>query len=747
MIMKNQLKLALMASVASWSGAAMAQANSADENATARSSNSVFDDGTIIVTARKQNETVLETPASITILTSDNFESKNITRANELTGVVPGLVQTNGNGSLPATTFRGLGTNSSVPSAEASVAYFVDGVYFSHLRDYTSPIYDLDHIEFIKGTQSTLLGKNTSVGAVSVVTKRPTTELEARLQYTHSFEIEGNRVEGVVNLPLGDRLQVRASFLASDDKGMVFNNYANRKEPNVRDLSGRLAVAWQPTDTIDIVARYQHDDRKQVGFQWEILQDPLGIVSGWAASYGQVLNIIPDRINNSGSDALGGTLEGPEEFENQVTNRLNLLANIELGDHTLSWQTAYHQWRNPRYTDLDQIAANLFGLAEDERNKVFTQEIRLSSPNTGRFQYLVGAYYYWNDWGNNPILGGSGSNTVGFPISGISNTTLTQKVNAYSAFASGSYELLNNLTLDAGVRYTHEEKSGTMSRVASGVLSFIFPNTPLTPYVDLTNDSVDYSLGLRYDVTSDLLLYATYSKGSKSGGYQDGAALAELAPFSPETAYSTELGAKLGLGRGSYIAVALFNTKVADFQNNFTGNISGVSRALIGNANIRSRGFESTGSFKLSDNFQLAGSLVYAKGEFLDDFPGDGSVALAGDPLSRNPKWSGQFNIDYDQPVSDEVDVFGSVTFDFASKAILQSLVEQRNAPVMQAHQTVNARLGFRVGDGLEIAAIGTNLTDEDYVTFATGMSASRGGYVGSLNRGRVIALQVTIKN
>ena len=747
MIIKNQLKFALLASVAGWSGAAMAQGEGADANEAAQASNSAFDDSGIIVTARKQNETVLETPASITVLTADNFDSKNITRANELSGVVPGLVQTNGNGSLPATTFRGLGTNSSVPSAEASVAYFVDGVYFSHLRDYTSPVYDLDHIEFIKGTQSTLLGKNTSVGAVSVVTKRPTDELEAQLQYTHSFEIQGNRVEGVVNLPVSERLQVRASFLTSEDHGMVYNTYADRKEPYVRDLSGRLAVAWQPTDTIDIVLRYQHDDRKQVGFQWEILKDPLGIVSGWAAQFGQVLNVTPDRINNSASEGLGGTLEGPEQFENQVTNRLNLLANIELGEHTLTWQTAFHQWRAPRYTEIDQTAANLFGIIEDEHNKAFTQEVRISSPHTGRFQYLVGAYYYWNDWGNNPITGGSGSNSVGFPITGVSNTVITQKVNAYSAFASGSYELLYNLTVDAGVRYTHEEKRGTMSRVATGLLSYIFPNTPLTPYTPLDNDSVDYSIGLRYDATSDLLLYATYSKGSKSGGYQDGAALVSLASFTPETAYSTELGAKLGLGSGSYIAVALFNTKVAAFQNNYTATINNVSRSLIGNADIRSRGVESTGALRLGDNFRLTGSLVYADGKFLDDFPGDGSVALAGQPLSRNPKWSGQFTVDYDQPVSDEVDVFGSVTFDFASKALLQSLVNQPNAPFMQAHQTVNARLGMRIGDNLEIAAIGTNLTDETYVTFATGITASGGAYVGSVNRGRVIALQVTVKN
>ena len=702
------------------------------------------DNGAIIVTARKQNETALEVPASITILDADAFGTKNITKANELTGIIPGIVQTNGNGSLPATTFRGLGTNSSVPSAEASVAYFVDGVYYGHLRDYTSPVYDISHVEFIKGTQSTLLGKNTSVGAISIQTNRPSHFLEGGINYTHSFELNGNRLEGFLNVPVTETLQVRAAFLANDEEGMVRNLFRDRREPDLRDVSARLSIAWQPTETIDVLVRYQHDDRDQLGFQWELLQDPAGRVAAWAATYGQVLNAVPDRRNNSGSAALGVPISGPEQFEKQKTDRVHVIVEAELGEHTLTSQTAYHEWRNPRYTEIDTIGAFLFGIEEDEFTESFSQEVRINSPFGGRFEYLAGLFYYWNKWGNNPITGGPISNTVGFPITGVSDTTLTQRTEAYSAFASGSYEVFDNFYVDLGGRFTHEEKNGSMARNSTGTIGFSLPTVPLTAYEPLSVDAFDYNFGLRYEPTPDLLLYGTYSRGSKSGGYQDGAALPELAVYDPEEAISIEVGAKLAIDRG-FVALALFNTNVNDFQNNFTATINGVSRSLIGNADIRSRGFEASGSIGLAPGLRVDGSLVYAKGEFREDFPFDGSVAIKGHPLSRNPEWSGQFNVEYEGDISDNVEFFSSATFDFASEAILQSLVTQAIAPRAEPHQTINASVGLRFMDGWEVSVVGTNLTDDDYVTFATGVSASGGAYVGSLNRGRVVAVKVGV--
>ena len=127
----------------------------------------------IVVTALKQGQTSLQAPATISVLEPQALAAKNIVAGNQLNGVVPGLTMSVGVGGLPGTSFRGLGSNSAVFNVEPSVAEYIDGVYMPHVRDYVAPLYDVDHIEFIKGTQSTLLGKNTSLGAISIVNKRP----------------------------------------------------------------------------------------------------------------------------------------------------------------------------------------------------------------------------------------------------------------------------------------------------------------------------------------------------------------------------------------------------------------------------------------------------------------------------------------------------------------------------------------------------------------------------------------------
>lgn len=735
---------------------ALAAAQTTPDSAASDQARDDSDIGAIIVTARKQNETLFDAPATISVLSDQQLQTKNITNANELSGIVPGLVMTPGVGGLPGTTFRGLGSNTAIFSLESSVAQYVDGIYLGHARNYVAPMYDVDRIEMIKGTQSTLLGKNTSLGAISIVNKRPTSEFGYQLRLVHSFTIDGNRAEGAINVPLSETVQVRGAIFASQEEGFMFNDYKGRREPRLTDISGRLSLAFQPSETIDINLIYQHDRRRARGQVLQVLKDPGGVVAARGVAIGRPVNVVMDRINSHGADPLAGTTQGPDPSDRQDTDRLNAIINIELGDHTLTSQTAYVRWKNPRVTDLDFTAANLFNLIDEERDDIFSQELRIASPSTGAIQYLAGIYYYKNKYDYDRTFGSSLTNTVGFPFTGISSGEARHQTTTISAFVSATIELFDGFKASGGARYTREKKEGTFFRNSIGTLAGPFPTLPFTVYTPKITHPLDYDFGLQYKPNEDVLVYASHSKGSKSGGFQDYPTTIAGAPYSPEAAYSTELGLKWNLRGGNYLTAALFNTLVKDFQTGYTTAVGtpAVSQTVIGNSDIRSRGFEATAGFRPLPNLKFDASIVYAKGEFLDNFPlTTAAVADKGDPLTRAPRWSGSFGFEYDQDVSSGINFFAGGSVNFASTALHQFIKPQPDAPQLDKHQLFDAKIGIRDQDsGWEFAVIGTNLTNERYAVFATSVSAGGTGignraFYGAINRPRVIALQLTLKH
>lgn len=747
------LILALMSTVA-WTIPAGAQtapadAKTADTTTTPPAAQPPESSADIVVTALKQNQTALKVPATISILPAESLSSKNITSANQLNSVVPGLTMSLGVAGLPGTSFRGLGSNSAVFGLEPSVAEYIDGAYMPHVRDYVAPLFDVDHIEFIKGTQSTLLGKNTSLGAISIVNKRPTKEFGYFVQLTHSFRIDGNKLDAAVNVPLGDDFQARVAVLAAEDQGYFDNIYLNRSEARTQNLSGRLSLAWQPVNGLDMTLIYQHDRRRVRGQNLELVFDPTNTVANRAIAVGVPFSAAAPNLTTNASAGLGGTPAALAPFDNQDTNRVNFILNYDLGGLTLTSQTVYSQWGSKRSTDLDFTAANLFNLDDSERSRVFTQELRLASPSGGRLTYLFGLYYYHNNWLYDRAFIGQ-TNTAGFPLTGAARSTTILPTTAYSAFGSMSFEIVKGLKIEGGLRYTHEKKEGSFVRNSTGALNGAFPTTPFTVYAPQTTEPLDYNVGLSYSANSSVLFYASYSKGSKSGGFQDAPTTVAGAPFAPETAFSAEGGVKVRLQGSSYITAAVFDTRVRNFQTSYTA-LAGtppVSQTVVGNSQTRSTGAEINASFGLVPGLKIGGNLVYANSRFTDVFPATAAIGRKGDTLTRAPKWSGSADINYVGNVSPSLKAFTSVSLSYTSKTLYQFVVPQPTAPFGAEHALVDATLGVRSNDGRwQVSLLGTNLFNKRYVDFATGVSAGGGAYYGSWNRPRVIALQLTLKN
>lgn len=710
----------------------------------------------IIVTARKQNETLLRTPATVTVLSSESLVAANVTSGNQLSNIVPGLVQQPGVGSMPGTTFRGLGSNSSVFSVETSVAQYQDGVYLGHLRDFITPLYDVDRVEFIKGTQSTLLGKNTSLGAISITNRRPTDEFGYEGRISHSFAIDQNLAQFAVNLPLSDKILTRTAFLLSDENGYYRNQYTGQREPNLRDVSGRFTVLFRPTETLSATVIYQHDDHRVRGQAYELLNDPSSTVRNRAAAAGQAnLNVVPDGIGTGASYPIGGTVKGDEPYDRQHTNHLALIVNAELGDFTLTSQTSYLNYTATYRADLDFTAANLFNLTDTQRNELVSEELRINSPTGGSLTYLAGIFFYYDKWQLDRTYGGSPSNTVGFPLVGSTSGSFDQPTYSVSPFASANFRPFDKVRISAGVRYTHERKEGDFVRSGVGTFASSFPNIPFTRYKTQITNPVDYDLGAQYEPTANLMLYASHSKGSKSGGFQEFPTTIAAGPFSGERAYTTEIGAKLRLPAGGYITGALFKTLIKDFQINNVVEVGTppVSTTFVQNADIGARGFEGSAGFRIAPGLRVSGSVVYSDGEFSRRFPTVGPViGNDGDRITRAPEFTSKIAVDYERSASDDLTVFGGASMDTSSSFLLQFAAQRPDAPTAKSYQLLNARIGVRSrSSGLELAVVGTNLGNDRYVTFATPVSAGGTGignqaFYGTYTRPRIVALQLSIK-
>lgn len=709
----------------------------------------------IVVTARKQNESVLKAPVSVTVLTADNLAAKNITSGNQLGGIVPGLVMQVGVGGLPGTTFRGLGSASSVFGLEASVAQFQDGMYLGHGRDYIMPLYDIAQVELIKGTQSTLLGKNVSLGAISITNRRPGETFGYNLRLSHGFEIDQLLVEGGIDLPISEQLTTRVAFLYSKEDGYYRNEITGNDEPRVRNGSVRVTTRFRPTDAFEATLIYQHDNRRMHGQPLEIVSDPANVMRNRALSLGQVLNTAPDGISGSASHPVGGTVAAPDPFDRQVNNRLNLIATLDLGDYTLTSQTAYLRGRGRYSIDVDFTTANLFNLDDTQTNTLFSQELRINSPQHQSFTWLAGVFYYWNKWELDRRFGGSPSNTIGYPLTGEAVGSFNQPTSTFSAFASGTYHILDALRVSAGLRYTHETKKGDFARTGSGSFGGAFPAVPFTVYPKQTARPLDYDFGVQFEPSPNVMLYASHAKGSKSGSFQEFPTTPAGAPFSGETTYSTELGVKVRLAGGGYVTAAAFNTLLKDYQIATTYPVGNppVSQTVVQNGDARSRGFEGAFAVPLFTGFRVSGNVVYADTAMLERFPQVGAlIADKGDQLARAPKWTTKFGADYETDVSADLQGFAGVSLATSSSYLHHFWQFRPDQPIARAHQILDARIGLRSdAGGWEIALSGSNLNNQRYIVFDTPVSATGGigaqAYYGTYSAPRVISLQFKIEH
>lgn len=685
-------------------------------------------DNVIVVTAQKREQDVQDVPISMAVVSGESLTDLGISDFKELDRYVPNLYvqETPGNN---AYYIRGIGSTPGNLAFEQTVGLFVDGIYGGHARQFQAPFLDVERVEILRGPQGALVGKNTSAGAISVISARPTNYFTAQLEGSYEFEYGSKRVFGMVSGPISDVVSARFAAQVEDADGYIENLIQGGLEPKRESFFARGSVLIDSGGPLDLLIKVEGGSVDLTGNAVERLLTP------------------DDPDLERSTSGFAGFVD--KDFDN--TDSLNMVAtaNLDIGDHTLTSVTGYSSYNFTKRLDADFGPAPLFASLFAEDFSQFSQEVRIASPVGQTVEYIVGIYGHINDYDLSQVT----SLKFG-PFDGSSMRDFRQENAALSGFGSVTVNATDALRILGSLRYTYDRKTAEQDRELIGVVLPTWLGTSLSGR--RVEKEWDPSVAVQYDVAPDVMIYASYGQGSKAGGFIGGQATTTPTHFElePESAETWEAGVKLAaLERRLRLNLAAYRT---DFDNLQVSSFDAATTSFItSNAGkARSQGVEGDVSFELTRGISINGSMAYLDAKYLDfpgaqcffDNPGCNPATnnAAGRPLPRAPKWSGTIGFAVEQPLSAGLDFIAGGAMTFRASYFTE---ESYNPVAAQdAYQKYDLRAGIRSSDERwELAVVGKNLTNELTASHAFNTPIT-GGVSQYIQTPRTIAVQARLK-
>jgi iron complex outermembrane receptor protein len=662
-------------------GASLAQADMAAEGPIAPPSTINTDDslGEIIVTAERKPEPLQKVPMSIEAFSASDVSNEHIVDTQDLQIRTPGLVFGQGNG-FAQPYIRGVGTAYAGTGLETSVATYVDDVYVQQQTGGISQLLDLKQAEVLKGPQGTLYGRNATGGAVVVQTQDPTNELEVRVKasYGNLGEIKG---EGMINAPLTDTLSVRVAGLVDDrTQGYIYNVATGNDLAFYDRTVGRVKLAWRPAEGTEVIAsveRYTSRDSSDEAHR----QGDLAVCSA---------------CNLFGLTIPAGFYQVSLNTEPAVRysySLANLHASTDLGPVKLFSVTSYRESLFSGQFDQDITAVNLLNYIDPGiKGETFEQELRAQSQFNGPLN-VTGGMFYEHDHSNAPAY------LTGTAFGGLSPGSQQDLavLNALAVFGEVYYDLTEQFRFTVGGRYNHDNREFSLTNNADGVAVFgVQSFTESKSFSDFTPRAVvAYNAG-------DLNLYASYSTGFKSGGYNV-LVFTEPAPVNSEKLRGEEVGGKFALfDRKVKINTSFFRYKYQDMQVTFYDPVT--SATILKNAaDSTIWGADLDVSWTLLPAVTLNGGLGYLHARF-DSFPngsvyaqGAGSYVLtpadlSGTTLPYSPTISAYLSAAYSAPITAEYEAGAAA---IASYSTRYDFLPEAGGPLGLDHQDALTRVNL----------------------------------------------------
>ena len=620
----------------------------------------------IIVTAQKRAESIQDVPVAVSVISGDALERQGGVNIENAQYLVPSLnFRKSGTALNQSLYLRGVGTTTFSIGGEPSVGTVLDGVVLARSGEAFSDLVDIERIEVLRGPQGTLFGKNASAGVINIVSRRPSDSFGASVEGGFFF---GNgkeyRARAGVDVPLSEKIGSRFTGFYAKWDGNIVNETLNRRVNGYERYGFRGIVEARPSEMVTLTLigdwRKSNDDCCA-----EVIGSPARNAdnSTFATFTARAVTALPpalgDRTRRVRQNLLTQALE--------KAWGVSLQADFETNDGpTVTSITAYRKYDSNEVRDGDFLSTPYVGIAQShdfgpQTGSTFTQELRLTSPNNQFLEYVAGLYYYNADQERTftrsniacsastlPIQGvltpcstALGASTLTFPL-GTANFGSTFKNMA--AFGQSSLNFTDRFRAIIGLRYTHDQLNGFHIRTTPvpGASNAVFDQGVYNEYIrqiglgatpaaaqaaavllsngrpfrqKTTNNNVSGKAGLQYDVSDDVMAYATYSRGYKGPGLNIFFNLNAngTPPLEDETGDSFEGGLKTSLLDGAMtLNVAAYYAKYKNFQANNPDFVLGQRVTRFTNAGtVSTRGLEMDVLYRPSDEFTLSGGIAY----------------------------------------------------------------------------------------------------------------------------------------
>lgn len=693
---------------------------------------------TVTVTAAKRSESLQQVPVAVSVLDGEALELAQRHTLASLPSQVPSLNFRTGASNKDTSLFlRGVGTISTSPGVEPTVATVIDGVVLARPGQSTLDLLDVQRIEVLRGPQGTLFGKNASAGVINIVSREPASSLERSLDISHAGFGNETRVRAGISGPVVAGLKASLNLLAGHEDGNVRNLHDGSRVNGYDKRGARARLQWdldrdsRLTLSADVL-RSKDDIPTGVVTRTRLTAYPSGVVTDYPAFAAALSPVQARDDNRSINTNLDTTVN---DLNRGVT--LQYEGRLPAG-HQWTAITGWRAWTNHQVQDGDRLSAPAVGLPQSHDHGALkfdqlSQELRLASPLNRNFglpiDYVAGLLTFhtrdretyrrdvqrvvangtsYADWGEARYRSNSHSTAV---------------------FGEGRWHLSGDWRFIAGARWTqdrldfqHARDRSTPDAQFNGAIPGVNPAVALSGATQAIGRSG--RLGVQHDWSDTVSSYAVYTRGYKGPAFNVffNMLARDTLALRPETSNSAELGLKSEwLDRRLRVNAAVFSTDYQNYQANFYDTVDGtVITRLINAGKVSSRGVELDVQAQVTRQWTISGAAAYVHAR-IDDFNcpagAAASCAVNGKPLPFSPDWKATVKTQYRWAL-DQGRLL-ELSTDYAWQSRVQYDIGQYADTVQGAYGIWNAGVAVvQPSQGWRVSLLARNLLNKSYASF-----------------------------